>query len=68
MIRYTDSECAWDKRGLNEPSDPWDPPELPSIECSLIAPSVKQAVVQQRDIHDSQMYVPVVTPSIKRDR
>jgi hypothetical protein len=35
MIRDADSERVWDKRGVKE-SDPWDPPKLPSSECSLM--------------------------------
>jgi len=67
MIGDADSERVWDKRGLNELSDPRDPPKLPSSECSLIDPMSK-AAVQQHDVHDLQLYVFVVTASIQRDR
>lgn len=49
MIRDTDSERVWDKRGLNERSVSWDPPRLLSSEGSLIEPNVL-AAVQRRGV------------------
>jgi hypothetical protein len=69
MIRDTDSERVWDKRGLNERSVSWDPPKLPSSEGSLIEPNVEQHVQQQHDVtQNAQLYMSVMAPSIQRDR
>jgi hypothetical protein len=67
-IRDTDSERVWDKRGLNERSVPWDPPKLLSSEDTLIESNVEQPFSSTMLRKNPRLYMPVMTPSIQRDR
>jgi hypothetical protein len=63
VAEYADFECG---SGLSDRSVPWEPPKLPSSECSLIVLMLaKGAAVQQHWYNrNSQMYAPVVTLSV----